>query len=323
MSEGTSLTTDGARTHAKEGAASALLRQLTLSRAREMARAGRYREAEQLLAAPDAGADSAPESLDLRARICAQEGRFAEAEKLWTRACQLEPANAAYSNALRRAAALRHHPLRRRIVVPLIICFSIVAVVFAVRRFRTQPAQIPQEALARGTDAQRLAQAETLGGQPQQAPASNPTASAAGLEVRLDVAGTTQEKTSDALLVRFDEGLFARGTALKADARERLAQLGLQLKPYSDAVTIEIIGLTDDLPVPRNSRYKDNIVLGMERARVIYDYLRTSAGLGEQTMVIGSLGERQASGSDAEHGERARRRTVLLRINARREWLKM
>lgn len=57
----------------------------------------------------------------------------------------------------------------------------------------------------------------------------------------------------------------------------------------------------------------------MERARVVYDYLRNSAGLGGQTLIIGSLGEQTGDGSKITPAGRAKRRSVIFRSNTRRE----
>jgi flagellar motor protein MotB len=205
-------------------------------------------------------------------------------------------------------------------VLPLVLCLSIVALVFALRRFRPQPAQPPPPEAA--TQAGKINEPTPPETSERRQESSSPASGIPdwqALAVDLDVAGTTQSKDTNAVLVEFNEGLFARGTILKPDARERLAQLGSKLKSRADNISIEIIGLTDDLPVPFNSRYKDNIVLGMERARVVYDYLRNSAGLGSQTLTIGSLGEQTVDGSKITPARRAKRRTVIFRINTRRE----
>jgi hypothetical protein len=54
--------------------------QLSLSRAAELARAGAYQEAETLLRTTDPN-DLPIAGLDLLARICAQQGRFEEAQQ--------------------------------------------------------------------------------------------------------------------------------------------------------------------------------------------------------------------------------------------------
>lgn len=84
-----------------------LLRQLVLAEATDLARAGRYREAERCLEEGIPEPETMPEVLDLRARICAQQGRLGDAERFWTQALQLDPQNEAYAADLRRIVQYR------------------------------------------------------------------------------------------------------------------------------------------------------------------------------------------------------------------------
>lgn len=79
-----------------------LLKQLVLAQATDLARAGRYAEAERLLAENVRDQEMMPATLDLRARICAQQRRFQQAHVLWTHALQLDPKNDAYIAGLLR-----------------------------------------------------------------------------------------------------------------------------------------------------------------------------------------------------------------------------
>ena len=79
-----------------------VLQQLVLAQATDLARAGRYTEAEQLLMENIGDWEAMPAALDLLARICAQQRRFQQAHLLWTRALQLDPKNHAYMAGLVR-----------------------------------------------------------------------------------------------------------------------------------------------------------------------------------------------------------------------------
>src|SRR5215469_1003446 len=61
-----------------------LLKQLVLAQATDLARAGRYAEAEKLLAENIHDLEKIPAALDLQARMCAQQRRFQQAHLLWT-----------------------------------------------------------------------------------------------------------------------------------------------------------------------------------------------------------------------------------------------
>jgi type VI secretion system protein ImpK len=96
-----------------------LLQQALLSKAAELARKGRHAEAAQLLAdaLTDRG-EAAVAVLELLARIYAQQGKFAEAERLWTQVLTLNPSHEVSRRGLDRIA--RIHRRRSR---PLIVAF--------------------------------------------------------------------------------------------------------------------------------------------------------------------------------------------------------
>jgi Uma2 family endonuclease len=79
-----------------------VLKLLVLARATELARAGRYAEAESLLKASIPDLETMPAALDLLARIYAQQRRFQDAYTFWTRALQLDATNVAYQAGLAR-----------------------------------------------------------------------------------------------------------------------------------------------------------------------------------------------------------------------------
>ena len=117
MMAGAEIAGDDPRPASGEGGGAATLRatllpQIALAQATELARAGQYAAALDLLnGSPEVG--TSPAGLDLRARMCAQQGRLAEAEALWLEARRLDPQNSAYAAGLaeiarrQRGAALR------------------------------------------------------------------------------------------------------------------------------------------------------------------------------------------------------------------------
>jgi flagellar motor protein MotB len=257
-----------------------------------------------------------PASLDLLARIQAQQGNLAEAEKLWTRASQLNRSNVAYSDALRRVATLQKKSGRRPIVVPLAASLSAVLLAFVGwwmlardKHVSEQPVSTPVAAPSRPD--KQAATAVTPPAEPLRAP---------DVEMSINVQGVTQTKTLKGLRFEFSQGLFEHGVTLRRDAHRWLTELGAQLKPHGDKIIVEIIGTADAIPVSSTSRYRDNVELGLDRARVVYDYLRTTVGLEARMLTISSRGEQQPPGTEtAAHGS-TRARTVVLRIISRQEW---
>jgi hypothetical protein len=71
---------------------------IRLARAADMARGGRYQEAETLLA-PNGRISLVPRELDLLARIAAQKQDYQRAGRLWETALQCAPGNTTYQRA--------------------------------------------------------------------------------------------------------------------------------------------------------------------------------------------------------------------------------
>ena len=298
------------------GSLQSLLDRITLARAAELARDGHYAEAEEVLSAGKGEPADSPAALDLLARIRAQQGRLSEADKLWVRALQLDPGNSAYALALRRSAALQHGSRQATVLLPLAACV-IVCVLAGLWAWQRPPRPLSAET-PRAPSAQK-----TQPTAPPPAPSQQPGAASQGLqsdtaqaslENEIYVRGVTVTEASDGLTLSFDEGLFQRGLTLKPGARAKLKELGRQLKPYAARSAIQIIGMTDELPVPRRARYRDNLSLGMDRARFVYDYLRFTSGIDPSGFTIGSGGHRHAPEQNGQANNRARSRTVVLRI---------
>ena len=133
--------------------AETMLLELNYHRAVELARAGRYNDAEVLLQQIDKNRTLKPVILDLRAKMFAQQGRYAEAYACWTEALSISPGNVEYSEAIE---ALRANSLCRpwiRLARLMVIVFALALVVFGTfilgHRMGTSPyGGIPNEKAA-------------------------------------------------------------------------------------------------------------------------------------------------------------------------------
>ena len=103
------------------------LAQLVLVKAAELARAGQYQEAEDLISGLQEGKDS-PVVLDLLARMRAQQGRWLEAETFWKQALQQDPTNPAYLEGLQYIQRTRRPSRLSRFFSPtfLLLILSLV-----------------------------------------------------------------------------------------------------------------------------------------------------------------------------------------------------
>lgn len=104
---------------------------LCVARATAQARQGDLNAAEATLARIDRLATSPP-SLDLLARIRAQQGRLAEARSLWDTAAELEPDNTVYRLSARRAEAWQRIPVRPDRVRLVVVAAAAAMFVFLI-----------------------------------------------------------------------------------------------------------------------------------------------------------------------------------------------
>jgi tetratricopeptide (TPR) repeat protein len=110
--------------------AEAILLELSYNRAVELARAGRYNEAEVLLQQIDKNRILRPVILDLRAKMFAQQGRYAEAYACWTEALSISPGSVEYSEAIEALRANALYNSWFRLAKVMVITLALVIVVF-------------------------------------------------------------------------------------------------------------------------------------------------------------------------------------------------
>ncbi|HSL81269.1 MAG TPA: tetratricopeptide repeat protein, partial [Thermoanaerobaculia bacterium] len=236
----------------EDGGLDGLVVAAVVAGAAELARKGRYAEAEGFLRERLAAGKTEPAVLDLLARIAAQRGRLREAEEQWQRAASLDPGNESYRAGLRRLARLQ----RRRVRWPWLALARLGVAVAAVALVllagwgvvpRPGAVQAPEPASAAAGQADVAALAERLERIEQLAPAANPAGTAAAPpELRLDLPGVTLRPDGPALVATFDDGLFGGGDRLGTRGRELLTALGRALEPHARTITVSVTGHADD-----------------------------------------------------------------------------
>jgi hypothetical protein len=113
--------------------------QVRFARAAELARSGRYLEAEGLLS-PNGRESSDPKALDLLARISAQQRMYGRARQLWGNALRQEPGNANYERAIQCTRdAERFQARLRKAALTALLGLSLTALAFAVWSYFHQP----------------------------------------------------------------------------------------------------------------------------------------------------------------------------------------
>jgi hypothetical protein len=99
--------------------------QIRFARATELARSGRYLEAEALLS-PNGQPSTTPRDLDLLARIAVLQGRTSDARRLWEAAVQRAPENPTYPECLHRLGDLPRFRITFDAILACLVWITIV-----------------------------------------------------------------------------------------------------------------------------------------------------------------------------------------------------
>ena len=285
----------------------AVLLQALLSRATVLAGRGRYADAENVLRDIVNSGPDASTTLDLIARIRAQQGRYSEAMVLWKKALELNPENEIYRAGIQRIEKIQNRPLWVRAVVPLVAVVAAgVGIWFfgnPVNRIREailqKDARVVRDAgqINRSTNASTVKEASIL---PQMA---------------INVPGVSVRNQQNSIIVQFEEGLFRFAARLKPEAKDVLSTLGLQLKPYAGRIAVSVTGCTDLKPIPDGWIYPDKAALGMARAVAVVNHLRSKTGLLPSMFTLKSAGDASAPYPNDTKANMLRNRTVIISIS--------
>lgn len=290
------------------------LREVALVQAANLARAGRYDEAQRLLDDVFKGQVPSARHLDLVARIRAQQGRFAEAEDCWARAAALDPLAEDYSAGRRRIAAMRVRHRARWLAPVFAVVLVGLSLILVEDRATRQSSRVAASLAATRDMQDRLvldvARLETKLESADPAP-SDPLAEVA---VKLALPGVRLRRSGPELHVLFESGLFAEGRELRADVQPLLTEMGLRIKPHADRLSILVVGRADDTPLIPGSRYRDNAELGLARATMVAEHLQSTAALPPDAFVVSTLGSSLPLFLNDQH-QRSWNRTVEMRIS--------
>ncbi|GAA3758555.1 hypothetical protein GCM10022225_49950 [Plantactinospora mayteni] len=299
--------------------APALSTDLAVSRATAAARRGDLDGAAQALVGVES---EEPATLDLLARIRAQQGRWREADECWAAVQVIDPGHEGAAAGRRAVAAVLAGDRRPRPVAPpvrLAAAGAVVAVavaggtVIVLSSLPPSTTARPTASVASSTpdtaalDAERRRAAE-LAGRLEQMEAAE-VAAAQALAARLDaiargvtLPGVVVKRRPDAVEIYFRKGLFSSDAWLTANGADMLAAVGRRLPDLEVAVTV----VGHSVPVP-GGRTSGGSGTALTRARVA---ARELANAGDLPLTAFTL--RSADQSEGPFREPARNRTASL-----------
>lgn len=280
-----------------------LLGRALLPKAAELARSGRYLEAECLLQHLVQEGSELSAVFDLLARIRAQQGRLLEAQSYWADAIQLSNTKDLYRAALKRIERLQTGPPWLSRIRPLFIglglIFSFILIIAVALHF--------------------LGELKTSTSKMVKHNPANPVVSTPVKEhpqIKISIPGVKVSTKDDQLVLVFEAGLFLHHTELRPEAKTTLELLANQLRPYIGKIQAIIEGHTDDLPIAKGWIYRDNVSLGLQRAVTVIDYLRLKGQLPAEMFKATSVGELHSLYPNDTLDNQLRNRTVVIKITA-------
>lgn len=288
------------QTFSEADSAISLLSKALLPKAAELARAGKYLEAECLLEHLIQEGNELPAIFDLMARIRAQQGRLLEAQSYWADAIQLSNSKDIYRTALKRIEHLQTGPPWIGRIRQLILGLAILSCLFLITGVTItllEKIRIPDHS-------------EKVGSTRETAitPAKTPP------QMNINIQGTMVKSKEDYLEITFMNGLFSRKTELNQEAKAILDLLAEELRPYEGKIQVNVEGHTDNLPILNGWIFRDNVSLGMQRAVTVIEYLRLKGQLPAKMFKASSVGELHSLYPNDTPENQMRNRTVVIRI---------
>lgn len=117
--------------------------------------------------------------------------------------------------------------------------------------------------------------------------------------------------------LRFERGLFQRGTAFAPGALQTVDALADQIASRADQLAVTVIGHADRRPVRDNPWITDNVHLGVLRATSVAELLRLRAGVPADAITIRSAGAADPPFPDQSGADLIRNRTVVVTLSPR------
>jgi hypothetical protein len=300
-----------------------LQQQLALSRAADAARQGDLDRAAGVLDGLD---EAGLEVVDLRARIAAQQKRWADADHYWSRVQETTPDDPSAAAGRATVAAILAGRRRARPVLPIVGAAAGVLAVAVLTAFALQfgsvqlgsgdqpvaasppPTSLPTVDTSAQERADRLARQLAAIEAQRRAAAAALAGQLGVIEGRVAGPGLIVQRQPGAVRVLFEQGLFSRGAELTPAGQDALVVLGKRLTGLDVAITV-----TGHSVVVPGGNSSGGSGTALQRARTATQQLSRSSGFPLTAFALQSGDQRVAPFRTA-----AQNRTVSLVLTPQR-----
>ena len=148
------------------------------------------------------------------------------------------------------------------------------------------------------------------------APAAAPAAPAAAAAPDWKIPGTTATQNGGAVLVRFNDPVFASADKISIEGMRALKLLGARLGALKSGARVVVTGYTDDVPLSKpTDQFKSNADIAAARAKAAVDHLALFAKANAALVFDPQTGDpRQAPYPNDSPQNRRLNRTVTVQI---------
>lgn len=261
---------------------------------------GNYKIADTLLLEMIDNFIENPLVLNFYAISLSQQSRFQEAEMFWQKALAIQPDNIHFQKALKKNLSFKNNRIIGLCYIlnylkPIYILTLIIAVFF----IGYQIGEFNQNIIKNFIPNKEIINK------------SNNKFDEVIKNIK-NIKGTIVSQSESALILKFAEGLFIRGTLLRTDSKKIISDLGKILESHEG--DIYIYGCTDDIPVHPRSRYSNNISLSIARAKAVLELLRHNSNISSNKIYLGNLTGNQCPYPNSSIEGKSKNRTVIIKL---------
>ena len=278
------------------------LEALLIWQASALAFQNKFKEAEELLKC----LESSDESIlsvyyDLIGRIRVGQRHYDEARSYFQKAISYDPCNQAPKEALNALPKLIKLRKMLKPVLALSILIVAVGVIGVLKTVKHAGAPI-------AVSTPFIARSEESRSNDGSFPLINWHEN-----LRLTGVDTVIENNKEIKIV-FNEGIYSQACEFAPGSQDILKQIAERIGGHIDQVMIIIEGHADQLPVFKESPFKNNFNLALERARKVADFFQQECKVPHDKLIYYSCSDQKSPFENQGEKEMLKNRTVTIRI---------
>lgn len=256
-----------------------------------------------------------PVLLDLNAKINAQQGNYNQAEFLWQKCIKMDSENRSYLAALARLHKIqRSNSSGNLLRIGLIGGIASLSLLLILLLNNSGKNRDLEETIS---NIEKHQKDIFIYLNEQKSVHEEVAIDSILLTIFQDlekIEGLIIQHNSSELIIHFQQGLFKTADYLIPSQKFVIISLAKALEPYSDKISVLILGCTDDLPITDSFNYSSNNALSIARAAKVYDVFYSESRLLMGNIKIASALDNEVPFQNVNHESRIKNRTTVIKI---------